>query len=72
MRVDDSLVAEMQRFLARDAKYSYSPGHASIGTVQPGETFEVESVEGFYNSFASASDFTPERYAEAEKPSSGP
>ena len=57
----------MQRFLARDAKFSYSPGHAAIGTVQPGEQFEVESVEGFYNSFASASDFTPERYAEAEK-----
>jgi amidase len=57
----------MQRFLARDAKFSYSPGHAPIGTVQPGERFEVESVEGFSNSFASASDFTPERYAEAEK-----
>ena len=57
----------MQRFLARDAKFSYSPGHAAIGTVEPGERFEVESVEGFYNSFASASDFTPERYAEAEK-----
>ena len=57
----------MQRFLASDAKFSYSPGHPSIGTVQAGERFEVESVEGFYNSFASASDFTPERYAEAEK-----
>jgi amidase len=57
----------MQRFLARDAKFSYSPGHAAIGTVQPGERFEVESVEGFYNSFAAPSDFTPERYAEAEK-----
>jgi acetamidase/formamidase len=57
----------MQRFLARDAKFSYSPGHARIGTVQAGEPFEVESVEGFYNSFASDSDFTPERYAEAEK-----
>ena len=33
-RVDDSLVAEMQRFLARDAKFSYSPGHAPIGTVR--------------------------------------
>ena len=62
-----TIVAPMQRFLARDAKFSYSPGHAAIGTVQPGERFEVESVEGFYNSFASASDFTPERYAEAEK-----
>ena len=56
----------MQRFLARDAKFSYSPAHAPIGTVSPGERFEVESVEGFYNSFASADDFTPERYAEAE------
>ena len=56
----------MQRFLAGDAKYSYSPAHASIGTVQPGETFEVESVEGFSNYFSSAADFTPERYAEAE------
>ena len=56
----------MQRFLASDAKYSYSPDHASIGTVQPGERFEVESVEGFSNYFRSAEDFTPERYAEAE------
>jgi amidase len=56
----------MQRFLASDAKYAYSPEHASIGTVQPGERFEVESVEGFSNYFRSASDFTPERYAEAE------
>ena len=56
----------MQRFLERDAKYSYSSGHASIGTVQPGELFEVESVEGFGNELASAEDFTPERYARAE------
>jgi amidase len=57
----------MQRFPASDAKFSYSPGHASIGTVAAGERFEVESVEGFYNMFSSPSDFTPERYAEAEK-----
>jgi amidase len=56
----------MQRFSARDAKYAYSPEHASIGTVQPGERFEVESVEGFSGYFRSPSDFTPERYAEAE------
>ncbi|MDX6540048.1 MAG: amidase [Gaiellales bacterium] len=56
----------MQRFPARDAKYSYSPHHASIGTVQPGERFEVEAVEGFSNFFRAAEDFTPERYAEAE------
>jgi amidase len=56
----------MQRFLARDAKYSYSPHHAAIGTVQPGERFAVEAVEGFSNHFRSAEDFTPERYAVAE------
>jgi len=56
----------MQRFPASDAKYSYSPDHASIGTVQPGERFEVESVEGFSDYFRAPSDFTPEGYALAE------
>ena len=56
----------MQRFSASDAKYSYSPDHASIGTVEAGERFEVESVEGFSGYFRSPSDFTPEVYAEAE------
>ena len=35
----------MQRFSASDAKYAYSPDHASIGTAQPGERFEVEIPE---------------------------
>ncbi|MFN2628433.1 MAG: acetamidase/formamidase family protein [Gaiellaceae bacterium] len=56
----------MQRFSASDAKYAYSPEHASIGTVQPGERFEVETVEGFSGYFRAPSDFTPEVYAEAE------
>ena len=56
----------MQRFPERDAKYEYSPEHASIGTVQPGEVFEVESVEGYSGYFRSPSDFTPESYAAAE------
>ena len=56
----------MQRFSARDATYAYSAGHTSIGTVEPGETFHVESVEGFSNFFRSPADFTPERYAHAE------
>jgi amidase len=56
----------VQRFPESTAKYAYSPDHASIGTVQPGELFEVESVEGFGNQFASADEFTPERYAVAE------
>jgi len=56
----------MQRFPESSAKYSYSCEHAAIGSVAPGETFEVESVEGFGNEFASPADFTPERYARAE------
>src|SRR5262245_55136211 len=56
----------MQRFSASDAKYAYSPDHASIGTVEPGERFEVESVEGFSGYFRAPSDFTPEVYAQAE------
>jgi acetamidase/formamidase len=56
----------VQRFLASDAKYSYSPDHPSIGTVEAGEVFEAESVEGWSEYFRAPSDFTPERYAEAE------
>jgi len=56
----------MQRFLESTAKFSYSSEHAAIGSVAPGEAFEVESVEGFGNEFASPADFTPERYARAE------
>jgi amidase len=56
----------MQRFSTEDAKYAYSPDHTPIGTVQPGESFEVESVEGWSNYFRDPSDFTPERHAQAE------
>jgi amidase len=56
----------MKRFLAADAKYSYSPDHPSIGSVESGETFQVEAVEGFGNEFSSPSDFSSERYAKAE------
>jgi amidase len=56
----------MRRFPVSDAKYAYSAAHVSIGTVEPGERFEVECVEGFGNSFSSPSDFTPESYAAAE------
>ncbi|HEX4525351.1 MAG TPA: acetamidase/formamidase family protein [Gaiellaceae bacterium] len=56
----------MQRFSASDAKYAYSPDHASIGAVEPGEWFEVESVEGWSNYFRDPSDFTSERHAQAE------
>jgi acetamidase/formamidase len=56
----------MRRFSVDDAKYAYSAAHASIGTVEPDERFEVECVEGFGNSFASPSDFSQEAYAAAE------
>jgi acetamidase/formamidase len=56
----------MQRFPESDAKYAYSPEHPSIGTVQPGEVFAVESVEGYSGYFRSPEDFTAESYAAAE------
>jgi amidase len=56
----------MRRFSVDDAKYAYSAAHASIGTVEPDERFEVECVEGFGNSFASPADFSQEAYAAAE------
>jgi len=56
----------MQRFPESDAKYAYSPAHPSIGTVQPGEVFQVESVEGYSGYFRSAEDFNEESYAAAE------
>jgi len=56
----------MQRFPESEAKYAYDPEHASIGTVQPGEIFEVESVEGYSGYFRSPDDFNPESYAAAE------
>ena len=56
----------MQRFPESDAKYAYSPAHAPIGTVHPGEVFQVESVEGYSGYFRSPSDFNEESYAAAE------
>lgn len=56
----------MQRFPESDAKYAYSPEHPSIGTVQPGEVFAVESVEGYSGYFRSPDDFNAESYAAAE------
>jgi amidase len=56
----------MQRFSAADHKYAYSPHHAAIGKVDPGETFTVEAVEGWSNFFRAPEDFTPESYHRAE------
>lgn len=56
----------MQRFRESDAKYAYSAAHVAIGTVQPGEVFQVESVEGYSGYFRSPEDFNEESYAAAE------
>jgi acetamidase/formamidase len=56
----------VQRFPESEAKYAYSPAHPAIGTVQPGEVFEVESVEGYSGYFRSPEDFTDESQAAAE------
>ena len=56
----------MQHFTSADPKYAYSPHHDPIGTVQPGETFTVDAVEGWSNFFRSPADFTPETYHAAE------
>ena len=56
----------MQHFTSADHKYAYSPHHDPIGTVQPGETFTVDAVEGWSNYFRSPEDFTPETYHAAE------
>jgi amidase len=56
----------VKRFSAADAKYAYSADHAAIGSVEPGEVFEVESVEGWSNYFRRPEDFTPESYAAAD------
>jgi acetamidase/formamidase len=60
-----SIGAPTVRFPGSAAKQAYSPAHAPIGTVQPGEVFEVESVEGFANVFRTPSDFSPEAHARA-------
>lgn len=56
----------MKRFGAADATYAYSAEHAHIGTVEPGEVFEVECVEGWSSYFRRPEDFTPETYAAAD------
>ncbi len=56
----------MRRFSRDDATYAYSPHHASLGTVEPGEVFEVECVEGWSDFFRQPDDFTPAAHHAAE------
>jgi amidase len=53
----------VQRFT--DHQFAYSPEHEPIGTVAPGEVFEVESIEGWYGFFRQPEDFTAETHAAA-------
>jgi amidase len=50
----------MQRFPATDLKNVYSPFHEPHGRVTDGETFQVETEDGFGGRFRDPSDYTPE------------
>ncbi len=53
----------MQTFDATDIKYTYSPEHAPIGTVEPGERFTVITQDGFTGRYNDPANFTPETIA---------
>jgi amidase len=50
----------MQRFPATDLKNVYSPFHDPHGSVADGETFQVETEDGFGGRFRDPSAYTPE------------
>jgi amidase len=56
----------MQRFPAKDLKNVYSPYHQPYGRVRPGETFQIETQDGFAGALRKPEDLTPERLAWAE------
>ena len=51
----------MQRFGKDDLKNVYSPYHQPVGWVEPGETFEIETEDGFAGGLRRPEDLTPER-----------
>ena len=57
----------MQTFEARSIKYTYSPEHAPIGTVKPGESFVVITEDGFSGRYNEPGSFTPETAAWVEE-----
>ncbi|MFO1059643.1 MAG: acetamidase/formamidase family protein [Dongiaceae bacterium] len=57
----------MQLFPAEDLKNVYSPYHAPFGRVEPGETFQIETQDGFAGALRRPEDLTPERLAWAEE-----
>jgi acetamidase/formamidase len=56
----------MQTFEPTDLKYTYSPGHAAIGTVTAGETFAVITEDGFTGRYDDPANF-PEEAAWVEE-----
>jgi amidase len=50
----------VKTFSKEDRTPVYSPFHEPIGTVTPGETFVVETEDGFDGRYQSSEDYTPE------------
>ena len=57
----------MQTFEPEDIKYTYSPEHAPIGTVEAGESFTVITADGFTGRYDDPANFTPETAAWVEE-----
>ena len=57
----------MQTFDPDKIKYTYSPEHAPIGTVEAGESFTVTTADGFTGRYDDPADFTPETAAWVEE-----
>lgn len=50
----------MQHFRHDDLKFTYSPLHEPIGTVQPGEIFRIDTEDCFTGRFRNPRDWSPE------------
>lgn len=60
---------------ATDAKYVYSPAHTPVQTVEPGETFTVDTLDCFTGRYTDPANFSPETSAWVEEnlnPVTGP
>lgn len=57
----------MQRFAKADLKNVYSPYHQPVGWVRPGETFQIETEDGFAGGLRKPEDLTPDRLAWCEE-----
>jgi amidase len=53
----------MQIFEPHPIRYTYSPNHAPLGTVSPGEHFAAVTLDGFSGRYANPRNFTPETAA---------